>query len=220
MKRLSQKVSCVVLSLALLCACMPFAAATGSNSSTPQELPAYIINGENKTQEEIDREIEAYIDSLMVSLNGAEDTNATPRVQTYYKSITLDTLEDQPVSGYPGNQREGGYCFETGGGFYYSEDGGPTASISLSVSLPFGKSPFSFSVGIGLGNKSDTFGTYVKAPDKTNYWKLYVTKYLDVTPIAIYEVDSPQAEITDDSRFVYLTEIVVVDKIKLSAVRA
>lgn len=77
-----KKAFCVVLSLALLYTCIPFAAATGSNSPTPQELPAYIINGENKTQEEIDQEIEAYIDSLMASLNEAEDANATPRVPT------------------------------------------------------------------------------------------------------------------------------------------
>lgn len=215
-----KKVFCIALSLALLYACIPFAAATGSDSPAPQELPAYIINGENKTQEEIDREIEAYIDSLMASLNGAEATNGTPRVQSYYKSLTLDTLEDQPVSGYPGNQREGGYRFETGGGFYYSEDGGPTESISLSISLPFGASPFSMSVGIGLGNKADTFGTYVEAPDKINYWKLYVTKYLDVTPIAVYEVDSPQSEVTEDSPLAYVTKAVVVDRISLSAVRA
>ena len=215
-----KKVFCVVLSLALLYTCIPFATATDSNSPAPQELPAYFINGENKTQEEIDREVEAYIDSLMASLNEADTANVSPRVQTYYKSLTLDTIEDQPVSGSPGNQLEEGYCFSTGGGFYYSEDGGPTESLSFSVSLPFGAGPFSISVGVGLGNKADTFGTYVSAPDKTSYWKLYVTKHVDVIPIAVYEVDSPQAEITEDSPLAYVTETAVVRKIKLSAVRA
>ena len=45
------------------------------------------------------------------------------------------------LKGYAGNQLSGGYKFPTGGGFYFSDSGGPNVSGSVSLSLP---APYNF----------------------------------------------------------------------------
>ena len=79
----------------------------------------------------------------------------------------------------------GGYKFPTGGGFYFSDSGGPNVSGSVSLSLP---APYNFvSISVGLGNRSTTSGLYVTVPNKTDYFKLYVEKEMEVRPYAIYK---------------------------------
>lgn len=93
------------------------------------------------------------------------------------------------LKGYAGNQLSGGYKFPTGGGFYFSDSGGPNVSGSVSLSLP---APYNFvSISVGLGNRSTTSGLYVTVPNKTDYFKLYVEKEMEVRPYA--EVDSTVA---------------------------
>lgn len=86
------------------------------------------------------------------------------------------------LKGYAGNQLSGGYKFPTGGGFYFSDSGGPNVSGSVSLSL---LAPYNFvSIGVGLGHRSTTSGLYVTVPNKTDYFKLYVEKEMEVRPYA------------------------------------
>lgn len=76
-----------------------------------------------------------------------------------------------------GNQKSQGYHFASGkGGFYWSDSGGPTASISYSPGGIF--STFSISVGLG---KNSSQGVYTAIGDNPSYvkkhmYKLYVKK--------------------------------------------
>ncbi|MBR2674080.1 MAG: hypothetical protein IKE52_01290 [Mogibacterium sp.] len=78
------------------------------------------------------------------------------------------------VGGYAGNNAPGGTRFPTGGGFYWSDKGGPTASVSVSLGAGFG----SVSVGTELGKKSSS-GEFVTVPNKKDYFKLYIEKTLE-----------------------------------------
>jgi len=83
--------------------------------------------------------------------------------------------------GFAGNQVSGGYKFPTGGGFYYSESGGPSASISFTCPLPYS----SFSVGVSLGTNSTT-GIWVNASSTTKYYKLFIEKEVERQPYIVY----------------------------------
>lgn len=171
-----------------------------------------MIDGRDKTSEEIDREITDYINSLVDSLSG------TARVQSYYRAVSLSPVRDS-VTGYPGNQPSKGY--QVDGGLYYSEGGGPEESLSFSISLPIGPLPFSLSVGVSLGNATtDTVGMYVRVPDAVNRYKLKVTKEVEVHPVAVYEVDRPNAPITENSRLAYVTHTQTVLSIHPFVVKA
>lgn len=61
------------------------------------------------------------------------------------------------------------YRFPTGGGFYFSDEGGP--SITVSFVAPYGVA--SFNLTLETNSKS---GKFVNVPDKTHYFKLYVSK--------------------------------------------
>ena len=87
------------------------------------------------------------------------------------------------TGGYAGNQPPNGTRFQTGGAFFWSDNGGPSASTSISLSLP---KPFNaVSVSINLGNSSSS-GVMVNVPDTTNYYKLYIYKKLYIQPFAVY----------------------------------
>lgn len=92
-----------------------------------------------------------------------------------YEYITL--------SGFAGNQVAGGYQFPTGGGFYFSDSGGPEVSGSINLSLP---SPYDWiSVSVNLGQRSETSGLFVTVPNKTDYFKLFVSKVVEVRPYIV-----------------------------------
>lgn len=59
----------------------------------------------------------------------------------------------------------------TVGGFYYSDNGGPSVSVSVAFPSPYN----SIAVSATLGN-SAALGKYIEAPTKTKYYKLYVKK--------------------------------------------
>lgn len=84
------------------------------------------------------------------------------------------------ASGYAGNQVSNGYSFPTGGGFYYSDSGGPDVSFSVTVGGQF------VSGSVNIGVKSDTLGLWVSAPTDNNFYKLYVVKTVEVTPYTVY----------------------------------
>lgn len=199
-----KKLLYVVVAFALVFTGVPHASAVERvNEQEPVLLPPCIIDGENKTREEIDQEIEEYIISTINSLN------STSRVQSYYSTLKFEP-HIRNVEGYAGNQPSGGTRFPTGGGFFYSENGGPEQTVSISVSLPFGLSPYSLSVGVGLGNKTDTFGEIIFAPSTDKYYKLYVEKQVEITPIGVYLVESKNGPVTENSKFAYMMESVVL----------
>lgn len=136
-----------------------------------------------KTQEEVDKELKDQIDSQVSKLIDSQsskyqtrDSSSSNNWKTVYgpkKTVTL--------SGYAGNQVPKGYKFPTGGGFYFSDSGGPSASASVAYSVPFTK----VSVSVTLG-KSSASGKFVNVPNKKNYFKLYVSKKVQVQPYIVY----------------------------------
>lgn len=88
------------------------------------------------------------------------------------------------VSGFSANQPPGGNKFQSGGGFYYSDDGGMPISISVQFPYPFNLLSASVSLGSSTG-----FGKFVEVPDRTNYYKLFVEKIYDCKPYIVWEVD-------------------------------
>ena len=132
------------------------------------------------TIEERDRIFEAEMDQIMTNIKNAERTRG-PQYQ--YKTEYLP-YQEKTVGGYAGNQLAGGYRFSTGGGFYFSEEGGPEISASVSVALP---APYNFiSFSVNLGNKASS-GIIVDVPNTTDYFKLYVEKDLELRPYVVYK---------------------------------
>ena len=113
-------------------------------------------------------------------LNLIEKTNSTQEVPEYSHYDFVD-IESKNVSGtgYAGNQPVKGTRFPTGGGFYWSNSGGPTVSPSVS----FGGSIISISMSLGESRDS---GTFANAPDTTNYFKLKAEKVYKVDKTAVY----------------------------------
>ncbi len=118
----------------------------------------------------------------------------TRKQVTEYKTVWLDT-EYKTLSGYAGNQYVGGYNFPGGGGFYYSSSGGPSVSGSVSISFPYPYNMVSVSIGTNLGEKSNSVGQYVAVPANSSYYKLYVSKLMEVRPYVVYSrpISNPQA---------------------------
>lgn len=88
-------------------------------------------------------------------------------------------------SGFAGNQPAEGNRFQTGGGFYFSDNGGPSSTISISFPSPFNL----LSVSVNLGNSSSS-GKFVLVPDTIHYFKLFVEKTYDCKPYIVWSVDS------------------------------
>lgn len=91
------------------------------------------------------------------------------------------TKKTVTVGGFAGNQNSGGYKFPTGGGFYFSDSGGPTASVTVTFPTKFGK----VTATANLGKKSSA-GIFVTAPTKTRYYKLHIAKKVEVQPYITY----------------------------------
>lgn len=132
------------------------------------------------TEEERDRIFEEEMEKIMAELN---QDSITRGPKYHYKSENLE-YQYKTVEGYAGNQLRDGYRFPTGGGFFYSDDGGPEITVDLSLNLP-GNWDF-LSVGISLGTKVDSSGEFVQAPNKTDYFKLYIEKESEIRPYVVY----------------------------------
>lgn len=133
--------------------------------------------------EERDRQFNEAMEAIMEKLNGTAQTQDNiVHFQYEFFDYKYKTLK-----GYAGNQLPGGYRFPTGGGFYFSDSGGPSTSGSISLSLPAPFNIISFSVN--LGQRSTSSGVFVVAPNTTDYFKLYVEKLMEIRPYAIYKQD-------------------------------
>lgn len=106
-----------------------------------------------------------------------------PPTSSYDTVYGAEKLVD--LNGFAGSQPSGGTQFPSGGGFYYSDSGGPTVSLSYSWPTPYG----SFGISGNLGNKANS-GVFVNAPNKTNFFKLYITKTYKCKPYIIYKIDN------------------------------
>jgi len=97
------------------------------------------------------------------------------------KMVYDNTYTYKTVGGYAGNQPSKGTKFPTGGGFYWSDKGGPSVSISVGIAGQL------FSVGASLGNSSNGSGKFVTVPSKNYYYKLYVEKKLKIRRYRFYK---------------------------------
>ena len=159
--------SLLVLGLVLSMAVLP----TNASENKKKDDAELLVETE-KTAAEVEKEYALAEEKLL---------NDPMRGPAYDYKIEYGTPKTSIAGGYAGNQVPGGYQFPSGGGFYYSESGGPTVSLSFSFSSPYG----SMSFGIPLGNKS-TVGTWVAAPSTSGYYKLWVDKTIEVKPYVQY----------------------------------
>lgn len=109
---------------------------------------------------------------LVVSLIPVNCFAASNGVQS---KVVWDKEVTKTVSGYAGNQPKGGSRFPSGGGFYYGDSGGPSVAVSV----------YGVSVSIPLGQVKSS-GIYVAVPDKTHYYKLYVSKRVKIRTYTTY----------------------------------
>ncbi|HHW94921.1 MAG TPA: hypothetical protein GX736_03195 [Mogibacterium sp.] len=162
----------IFLILMLVCGTMMTAYAS-ENLSESQDIQIAT------TEEERD----AFFEEAMVDiLNNLEKENSLRGPKYHYKTV-YKPYKYKTLSGYAGNQVQGGYKFPTGGGFWFTDSGGPTVSGSVNIGLP---KPYDFiSVSINLGKKGSS-GLWVKAPSNKYYYKLYVSKVMEMRPYIIY----------------------------------
>ncbi len=146
-------------------------------------------------KEERDRQFNEAMDKIIQELEGtAETMDNKERFRYEYLDYEYETL-----GGYAGNQVPGGYRFPTGGGFYFSDSGGPSVSGGVSFSLP---EPYNWiSISVNLGQRSTSSGVFVEVPNTKDYFKLYVEKVMEIRPIVIYKQNKHTREYEFDSLY-------------------
>lgn len=152
-------------------------------------IPAY-ASADNPTEPEevcittTEAERDAAFEKAMGEiLEKIEKDNAVTRGPQYHYKTEYKSYKYTTLSGYAGNQVAGGYKFPTGGGFWFTDSGGPSVSGSVSVGLP---KPFDMvSVSINLGQKGSS-GLWVSVPSSSYYYKLYVSKKMELRPYVTY----------------------------------
>ncbi|MBW4828606.1 MAG: hypothetical protein KZY61_05570 [Clostridiaceae bacterium] len=142
----------------------------------------YIVPEEEVRAEE-ERQIKE-IEEHLKSLNGIENDDyvVLPRNNPNDYVHKYGPTRIATIRGFAGNQPVKGRKFSSGGGFYYSSKGGPTASASISFPSPFNV----ISISANLG-QSGSSGVYVAVPNRTDYFKLYIEKDFQVKPCIIYK---------------------------------
>lgn len=188
--------------LALFAVILPLfsglAFAVEPQSVKPIELAPVTVEAENKTYnyyQELEKQ--AYIQ--VSELTGIP----LPRVQDYYKTVVFPMYKGTLDAEVGGQEEKCGTIFEQGGGFFYNDAGGPEVSFGFSVSLEAIVN-FPFSIGISVGMVGGTgAGKYVPAPDRVNPYKLYVKKEVEITPVGIYRVPSPNAPVDNSCPLAY-----------------
>lgn len=157
-----------------------------SDLNIQDESDAPYIYSYSRSEEEVSRDLQNQIDKEVEQLQREYSKTRVARStgsginpnnwKTEYGKEKMITL-----SGYSGNQLPGGRRFTTGGGFYFSDSGGPSVSGSISYAAPF--SPIS--VSVSLGNSSNK-GEFVTVPNRKDFFKLYVSKDVKVKPYKTY----------------------------------
>ena len=122
-----------------------------------------------------------YVSALEAPEQSIDIDEIVTLADDYHYEMVYGTPVTRTVSGYVDSGGPGGTRFATGGGFYYSESGNPT-SVSVSFIAPYGL----ISVSVNLG-KASSSGQFVFVPDTTNYYKLFVSKEVEIKPYVIYQ---------------------------------
>lgn len=162
---------CLVI---MLSCCLSISAYASDLLTEPEEVCV------TTTESERDAVFEKAMSEILESMEQENSLTRGPkyRYKTDYKPYKYKTL-----SGYAGNQVAGGYKFPTGGGFWFTDSGGPEVSGSVNVGLP---KPYDIvSVSINLGKKG-TSGLWVAVPSSSSYYKLYVSKKMELRPYITY----------------------------------
>ncbi|BDR74102.1 hypothetical protein K144316041_p10300 (plasmid) [Clostridium tetani] len=102
----------------------------------------------------------------------------------YYYTTEVVETKYKTVGGFAGGQLLGGYRFQTGGGFYWDESGGPTIGGNVSFSAPY--KLVGFLVNLGIASTNSSYGKYVSVPNTYQYFKLYVEKTMEVRKVNVY----------------------------------
>lgn len=132
------------------------------------------------TKEERDAIFE---EAMQEILNKTTQDNVVTRGPQYHYKTEYLAYRYVTLRGFAGNQLAGGYQFPTGGGFWFTDSGGPVVSTSVNIGLP---APYNLvSVSVNLGQKGSS-GQWVAVPSSNYYYKLYVTKTMEVRPYATY----------------------------------
>lgn len=167
----------VVSLILLLVVCF----STGITAFAAENQTSETIVVYEKTQAEIDEEVDRQIQEQLERLQAGQITPRNSHGGSQWKTES-GPKKTVTVSGFAGDQLSGGYRFPTGGGFYHSNSGGPSVGASVSFPTPY----LSVGISVSMGNKSGS-GTWVSAPDRTSYWKLYVAKDVEVQPYIVYK---------------------------------
>lgn len=140
---------------------------------------------ESERQAERERQVKEHIEKLILEENNKNvfgDKSIRPFNDPSDYKTEYGTSKIAAAEGFAGGQGSAGNRFPSGGGFWHTDSGGPSVSVSVSFPKPFQ----SVSVSINLG-VSGTTGTYYNVePDDKNFYKLYVEKEYEVTPYVIY----------------------------------
>lgn len=151
-------------------------------------IPAYASENSIESKEisitttEAERDA-AFEKAMEEILENIEKENSVTRGPKYHYKTVYKTYKYKILSGYAGNQPKGGHKFPTGGGFWFTDSGGPTVSGTVSVGLP---KPYNMvSVSINLG-KSGSSGTFVLVPSPKYYYKLHISKKMELRPYITY----------------------------------
>lgn len=120
--------------------------------------------------------------SITIGFAAIGETAEPMGPQYIYKTEYLEPYREV-ARGNAGNNKPEGDRFLTGGGFYFSDSGGPTTTVGVNVQFPNGWKWLSVSVALG---NSSTFGKFVEVPTTTDYYVLYVEKTVEFRPYVTY----------------------------------
>ena len=168
-----KKLSAIAVVLATVLCCVP-CNAQASESATiiiPKERVAAEL------QQQIDNEV-AKVEAMLAMRGGDDQVVETEVVRT----------EICPVTGEVGGQPAGGAICS---GFYWNPNGG----TNVSVYVGFGGGTVPISVSFGVISQSSV-AYFQKTPDSVNYYKLWVTRNVQVTEMRLYLVDTVTGERT------------------------
>lgn len=96
------------------------------------------------------------------------------------------------LSGYVGNQPPGGTRFATGGAFYWVPDGGPTATGTVTFSVPY--KMLEVTIQLGAIGKAQGVGLEVLVPDTKYYYKAYNSEEHEVRQVNTYRINKTTGE--------------------------
>lgn len=91
------------------------------------------------------------------------------------------------IGGNAGEQPKGGTRFPSGGGFFWSDEGGPKVRASVSFSEHSPKVKVSANLGV-VGNVGKV-SSLTKVPNTKDFFQLYVSKTIKVQQINIYRTN-------------------------------